>query len=170
MKRQTAKFVRAFTMAELVIVMALLSIVSLLIVSFASMTSTYFVRIVQNQHTIEDVEYAQEALNTFLHGVDSTEYTISTDGHSLFATSSRKNLYISFDDGFLTGITAVDGVLNLPFESISSISFSMQEPSSSSGALICCNIEYVVSHNKTKEIKHILYFYSMRSTVLTGDN
>jgi len=167
MKRQTAKFVRAFTLAELVIVMALLSIVSLLIVSFSSLTSAYSIRIDKNLASVNDVSELEEVFTIFLRCADTDAYTVytSADGSILYISDSSDHIYsLTFMDGQLSGTTAVGGVVNFSLKTIESVTFRVENSSDGIGALVSMRIKYNFSRYGNKDnAKEMTYYRALHA-------
>lgn len=162
------KRIAGFTLAELVIVLALLSVVSLLIVSFSSMTSAYSLRIRQNLSAVEDIASLEDSFNVFLRAADLDGFTVTAEGSVLRATRGDDVFTLSFVDGALDGKTAAGGVIRYDLDAVRSVTFSVENVTKN-GALIRVDIRYDCARNGNKAAtRDITYYHAMRRAAAGG--
>ena len=76
---------RGVTLAELCVVMALLSILSTAVISFCVMTNNYAGRLSTDRDVKEGLTFVNQALDIWVSAFDSDDYVITADGGELQA-------------------------------------------------------------------------------------
>lgn len=189
--KRICKNSRGFTLTELVIVLALLSIVSLLIVSFSSMTSAYSIRIDKNLKSVEEVSYLENFIDIFVSTADSENYNfyvkLDNGTSTLFVVEKNiivedpntyelgsNSIYLTFDSnekilkGRTTAAPADSGDnIHVAFQMLENVDFSFIINDSDNhipGGLVKCAIRYNFTRtNSTERLKTLTYFRAVRA-------
>ena len=88
---------RGSTLAELVIVMAVVSVMSVMVVSFTIICSSWSTLGVKRYHVVQDSELFSKVFHEFVAEYDGLEYIFSASPNSLTAKKGDDEFMISFE-------------------------------------------------------------------------
>ena len=145
---------RGTTLAELVIVMAIVAVMSVMVVSFSVLCSGWSKIGVQRYQLVQDQRTASQVLHDFVSYFDTADFEFSsTDVHKLIATSrsdSSVSYTLSYENNTLR-YTLPDKEAIYPVGHISNLIFLLQKPLNSDNLLVRCSIYYTLPAVNTQQ-------------------
>ena len=118
MKGQSNKKRRGFTLAELTVVLAVMTVVATLAVTFSSLLSD---RRAQSQAGLDAMTDISVAESTIGEWIQSNAVAMNADGEAVLTAEGEKNIRAE------NGRLYIDGMVVYTFKRVSSITFARQE-------------------------------------------
>ncbi|MBQ9467978.1 MAG: hypothetical protein IJU52_03120 [Clostridia bacterium] len=144
------------TLAEMVIVMAVVAVMSVMVVTFSILCDGWVHIGIQRYRLVQDEQTASTALHDFVNTFDDADYYFENfSGHELSVRShSDASLAyeLRFDPETDTLRYTVPGRDSAyPVEHISSLSFYIRTVGSENKQLICCTVHYILPAVNTQK-------------------
>lgn len=143
------KLKKGATLIELTIVMAILTILTVLVVTFSQLVRNQVISITSENSIIEDWTSTRYVFDTFINNYDSDEYDFYCDNDKLYAVNKyteKQNVLFLSEDGIFVGnipaSTGRDKVIYNGTRSILEIKFSITENKDTHKLLIGLEVTY----------------------------
>ena len=166
---------RGATLIELTIVIAVLSILTVLTVTFSQLVRNQVLSIVSDNVIIEDWENTKNVFDSFVTSYDNDSYDFLTDGEKLYAVekaTGRRSALMLTEEGIFVGTIPVDSfgknrVIYNGTRSIEKVKFTILDNQDTGNLLIEIEVTYVGYNSAgTKEISDIMRFF--KATRVSG--
>lgn len=167
---------KGVTLMELSIVMALLSVVVIMVVSFSSLVRNNVQAITSENDVLSDFDKVQYVFETWISTFDSEEYDFFTKDNKLYAvnktnTSKRYALLLT-DEGILTGSVPIGttGLTTVVYDgtgTLYGLDFNIRINSETGRILIDCRVSYI-KYNVSGTIKETHRAHFLRATRASG--
>ena len=134
------------TLAELCIVMALLSIITVMVTSFCLITRSYTVRIAADTDVKLSIGNMDDGLRVWISSVDSENYTLSLsdDNKTLIAEGADLNdrWELKLDGNKLVGSMPSGALINFEMPKVTDLSFGLLGNDINRPCFVLCSISY----------------------------
>ena len=164
------------TLFELTIVMALLTIITVMVVSFSSVVRNSVQSISSENNVLSDFDKVQYVLDTWVSTFDSDEYDFFEDGNKLYAVNKNKTsiryVLLLTDDGILTGSVPIGttGQSTVVYDgtgTLYDLNFAIRNNANTGKILIDCRVSYIKFNVAgTKKETHKAHF--LKATRASG--
>ena len=136
---------RGSTLAEMVIVMAVVAVMAVMVVSFTILSNGWVQIGIQRYQLAQDERTASRAMREFVSAFDSNAYSVdSLSGHELTVRSltDPDAVYtLVYEDGRLN-YQLSDHDVSLPVEHVTDLNFYLRTVPSTGQVLVCCTVHY----------------------------
>lgn len=169
------KSIKGATLVELTIVLAVLSILTMLTITFSQLVRNQVIAITTDNNIIEDWTNTRNVFDTFVNNYDNDEYDFYCDDNKLYAVNkytSKENVLLLTDDGLFVGSLTTNSygqnkVIYNGTRSITEIKFTIEENDNSHKLLIGLKVTYSGYNSAgTKETTESTDFY--KATRVSG--
>ena len=145
------KLKRGVTLMEMTIVMALLSIVIIMVVSFSTLVRNNVQAISSENDVLSDFDKVQYVFDTWIATFDNDEYNFYTNDNKLYAVykknTGRRYVLFLTNDGILTGSVPIGttGLTTVVYNgtgTLSELGFNLRLNNETNKLLIDCRVTY----------------------------
>lgn len=145
---------KGVTLAELCIVMALLSIITVMVTSFCLITRSYTIKVSADTDIKLSISNLETGLRIWLSSVDSVNYTLSVseDGSALIATGSgaEDTWRLELKDNHLYGLMPSGARINFEMPRVVSLYFGIfNESGVDKPCFVYCDMNYEKINNSS---------------------
>ena len=167
---------KGVTLMELTIVMALLSVVCIMVVSFSSLVRNNVQAITSENDVLSDFDKVQYVFDTWISTFDNDEYDFFTKDNKLYAVNknntSKRYVLLLTDDGILTGSVPIGttGLTTVVYDgtgTLFGLDFSIRINAETGRILIDCRVSYI-KYNISVTIKQTHKAHFLKATRVSG--
>ena len=137
---------KGVTLAEIVIVLAVVAIMSTMVVSFSLACNLWVQQGINRQNTLSAFNTVKSGIKAYSSSFDDENHIFGADGAKLYikdvSAPDETVYYLTFSDGALVG-TSPSGDIVYPADNISGITFSVVA-GESGNAMLYCSVNYSI--------------------------
>ena len=140
---------RGSTLAELVIVMAVVSVMSVMVVSFSILCNGWVKIGIQRYRLAQDQRTISNVLHEYVEALDSDEYYFSNFNGKELAVRSHSDISLAYNltydsENGVIHCVMPDKEATYPVDHISFLSFYIRNAGNEGKQLICCTVHYIL--------------------------
>ena len=142
---------RGVTLVELCIVLALISVVTVMVTSFTVLTRSYAYKASRENGIRLSLNAIEHAFDTWVSAFDDSDNEFSADGSSLKVNDTDFLVFVNGTKRFTGSTDKYDLAIDFEVENIESVSFSI-EGSNGAVCLIKCEVTYILDDGEEETI------------------
>ncbi len=134
---------KGFTLIELTVVLSVVAIISVMVISFSSLTAKKVGQTTGNLNYMQDVVLVDSLVDSWVEKHLSAGSVITVQDGTVVATNNGIEHGITFQNGKLVG-KLVSGNLSVTPEHINALSFELATPNASGEIMLFCTAKYTL--------------------------
>ncbi len=142
---------RGVTLVELCIVLALISVVTVMVTSFTVLARSYAYKASRENGVRLSLNAIEHAFDTWVSAFDDSDNEFSVDGSSLSVNTTETLQFDNNAKRFTGSTDKYDLAIDFEVENIESVSFSI-EGSNGAVCLIKCEVTYILDDGEEETI------------------
>lgn len=143
---------RGVTLVELCIVLALISVVTVMVTSFTVLTRSYAYKASRENGIRLSLNAIEHAFDTWVSAFDDVKNTFSADGNTLSVSETE---YLSFNNEnkrFTCTPGKYELAIDFEVENVESVSFHIDKDENKANCLIMCEVSFILEDGNEETI------------------